>query len=1090
MTCPHCGAAGMSAAGQCAACGHTLPGRVHVATGVLTPPPGPAKAGRYVHGEGSADTDTGLTHPPGSADTDCGQVMRSVDADAMTVGPVAPAMIDLDETRFAAIPDTRPVAPLPFNGDPNAHRSSASGADDATTGPFDAAPSVKPPSRAGATGPLAEGQHFGTRYYIIRVLGVGGMGAVYQAWDAELGMAVALKVIRPEATADRAAAREMELRFKRELVLARQVTHKNVVRIHDLGELDGIKYITMPYLDGADLATILKGQGKLPVAAALRIVRDVAAGLVAAHEAGIVHRDLKPANIMVLADHAVIMDFGIARSSGGLAVEPTPSATPAPTPAPWQTSATATSATSAVTVVGTILGTVQFMAPEQATGQAADQRADIYALGLIFSDMLLGKRLTAGEGGAIEELMRRMKQPLAVRSADSNIPEAIDKLIARCLAPNPAERFQTSAELVAELDRLDENGEPIPVKRVMGVPLVGAIVALLLALSVGTWWYSRSLIPPEAHAPVSVLIADFQNGTGDPAFDRTLEPTLQLALEGAGFISAYDRSVMGRVGVTAPDKLDDVAAREIAIKQGLGNVISGAVEGQGRGYQLSLKAVEAVTGNVITSASENVSGKDEIIPAVTRLASTLRTAFGDETSESARMFAMETLNARSLDVIQQYARAMDAASKGKYEEELLHARKAMESDPDFGSAYALMASAYGNLDQRQEAEKYVKEAVAHLDKVTERERYRIRGLSFFVTGDWQKCVDEYSALVSRYAADASAHNNLAACALYLRQIPKAIEEIGLALAVLPKSVRQRSNLALFFLYKGDFQAAEREAQEVQKLDPAFPKALMTLAFARLGQERVSESIQAYQALQKLDASRAASGLADVALYQGHLSEAARILEAGAAADIEAKSPDRAADKLVAAAYTLWTRGQKAPAVRAADRALTVSKGVKTRFLAGRIFALTGEAKKAREQASSLAGELHAEPQAYAKIIEANVSLESGEARRAITLLTEANKLLDTWIGRFDLGRAYLEAKGYVEADAEFERCLKRRGEAMALFLDEVPTYGYFPPVHYYQGRVREELKISGFADSYKTYLTIRGQADEDLLVADARRRAR
>src|SRR5262249_12111015 len=157
-----------------------------------------------------------------------------------------------------------------------------------------------------------------TRYHIIRLLGIGGMGAVYQAWDAELGVAVAIKVIRPEVMADPMAAAEIEKRFKRELLLARQVTHKNVVRIHDLGEINGIKYITMPYVDGADLASILKNEGRLPVPRVLRIARAVVGGLIEAHKADVVHRDLKPANIMISGDdEAMIMDFGIARSTGG-----------------------------------------------------------------------------------------------------------------------------------------------------------------------------------------------------------------------------------------------------------------------------------------------------------------------------------------------------------------------------------------------------------------------------------------------------------------------------------------------------------------------------------------------------------------------------------------------------------------------------------------------------------------------------------------------------------------------------------------------------------------------------------------------------
>ena len=142
-----------------------------------------------------------------------------------------------------------------------------------------------------------------------------------------------------------------------------------------------------------------------------------------------------------------------------------------------------------------------------------------------------------------------------------------------------------------------------------------------------------------------------------------------------------------------------------------------------------------------------------------------------------------------------------------------------------------------------------------------------------------------------------------------------------------------------------------------------------------------------------------------------------------------------------------------------------------------------------EQASTLASELYGEPQAYAKIIEANLLMAAGRRGPAIQVLTEANKLLDTWIGRFDLGRAYFEAKAYLEADAEFDRCLKRRGEAMALFLDEVPTYGYFPPVHYYQGRVRQEMGIPTASDSFKTFVSIRAAAGEDPLLDDARRRA-
>jgi serine/threonine protein kinase len=202
--------------------------------------------------------------------------------------------------------------------------------------------------------PIVAGRRLADRYHVIRLVGVGGMGAVYEAWDETLGVAVALKVILPPSADDPGARADLERRFTTELLLARQVTHKNVVRIHDLGEFDGIKYITMPYIEGLNLASVLAGS-RLTVGRALHLARQIAAGLAAAHDAGIVHRDLKPPNIMVdNDDRALIMDFGIARSASAAAGD-----------------------------TAAIVGTLDYMAPEQALGGPVDHRADIFAFGLM-----------------------------------------------------------------------------------------------------------------------------------------------------------------------------------------------------------------------------------------------------------------------------------------------------------------------------------------------------------------------------------------------------------------------------------------------------------------------------------------------------------------------------------------------------------------------------------------------------------------------------------------------------------------------------------------------------------------------------------
>jgi hypothetical protein len=326
------------------------------------------------------------------------------DPDLTILPPVTPARVSSqppdsgDVTRFEPAPASAGRSALPRPGVTSARpgglptRGAASG-DAPAQGPSD-------------EGPLSVGQPFGPRYHITRVLGVGGMGAVYQAWDAELGVDVAVKVIRPEIAADPAAASEIERRFKRELLLARQVTHPNIIRIHDLGDIDGIKYITMPFIDGADLATILKQETRLRVPRALRIARGTVSGLVSAHAAGVIHRDLKPANIMIGTDDTpTIMDFGIARSAGTAGQASPPSLTPIRASDLSRTAAMAASSTMA----GAIVGTVAYMAPEQARGEEVDQRADIYAFGLIVYDMIVGGRRSERAPSAIAELQQRMQ---------------------------------------------------------------------------------------------------------------------------------------------------------------------------------------------------------------------------------------------------------------------------------------------------------------------------------------------------------------------------------------------------------------------------------------------------------------------------------------------------------------------------------------------------------------------------------------------------------------------------------------------------------------------------------------------------------
>jgi eukaryotic-like serine/threonine-protein kinase len=948
-----------------------------------------------------------------------------------------------------------------------------------------AAREAQPPSHA-TTGPLVVGQSFGHRYHIIRALGVGGMGAVYQAWDAELGVTVAIKVIRPDVMADPTAAAEIERRFKRELLLARQVTHKNVVRIHDLGDINGIKYITMPYVDGADLATVLKRDGQLPVTRVLHIARSIASGLVEAHKAGVVHRDLKPANIMISAeDEAMIMDFGIARSTG----TPTGQAVPGPNTIVRNLKAAALNIDA--TVFGAVVGTVEYMAPEQAKGVHVDQRADVYAFGLILYDLLLGHSRSATAENPIVELQARMKQaPPRIKTLVPEVPEAVDAIIARCLEPDPDKRFQTTEEIARALAALDDEGKPIPIPPRFSKKMMAAAAVAVVSLVSATWYFTRTPPPPKQHDPVLVLIADFQNSTNDASFTRTLEPMVKLALEGASFINAYDRSrIRSTFGVPAPDTLDEANARELAAKQGVNIVLAGSIALRDRGYEITARASDAVSGKEVASVKGRASNKDEVLPTATRLVTTIRKALGDETDDSQQLLAMRSVSAKSLEMVRHYATAIEAQANGKFEEARQSYLKTVEIDPKFALGYQGLATMSRNLGRLQDANKYIDEALKNLDGVTEREQFAIRGLAFANAGDYGQCKQEFGQLVARYAADPGAHNNSAYCLSRLRETGKAVEEMRQAVKILPKRMIFRGNLTVYSVYAGDFQGAEQEARAVQE-----PTDLITLglAFAQLGQGQFPQAVETYQKLASISARGASwtgSGLADLALYEGRFADAVKRLDQGAAADVAANNPDKAARKFTTMGYVQLLRRQLALAAAAAEKALANSNAVPIRFLAGRILVDANGIAKAKTLAAGLAKELPAEPQAYGKILEGEIALKNGDARQAVKILGDANSVLDTWLGHFDLGRAYLELGAFLQASSEFDRCINRRGEALSLLLDEEPTYGYFPMAYYYQGRVREGMKSAAAAESYREYLKIRGKSSDDPLLPDVRKRA-
>jgi len=917
---------------------------------------------------------------------------------------------------------------------------------------------------------LVPGTVLGGRYEILGLLGEGGMGAVYKARDTAVDRLIALKVIRP----DLAGNPSILQRFKQELVLARQVTHRNVIRIYDLGEADGLKFITMEYIEGQDLRSLLRSQGKLPVPEAVAIAEQILAGLQAAHAEGVIHRDLKPGNIMRDPQgRIVVMDFGLARTVGG----------------------------DNLTQTGMMVGTMEYMSPEQALAQPVDLRSDLYTVGLIFYELLSGNVPHKAESALAGLLKRTQDRAVPVSDVENSVPRPLSAIVGKCLERDPAERYQSASEILADLDAGRPPSRTVRLPQISGArsakPLlwgIAAVVVLAIAVVAGMLLRGRfTKAPPAAAKAVTVLVADFTNHTGDPVFDGTLEPMVNVALEGATFINAYSRETARKLAQKLPhptDKLDEQAARLVAISQAVSAVITGEISQRGDTYNVSATALDAVTGNVLATMQVSTASKDATLGEIPKLVAPIRKALGDTTPASVQYDASSgAFNVASLEAVHQNALGVQQQFASKWEEAFQSFSKAVELDPNFALAYSGMAAMAGNLGRQQDAERYTKLAMAHGDRMTERERYRTRGQYYMTTGNWQKCIEEYGQLINRYAADRVGQSNLALCYGQLRNIPKAFEAARRAVEIVPKGAVQRLNLSFLSCLAGDYQVCEREARAALQLSRSL-QGYVVLAEAQLGQGQLPQAAETYHDLEKLStlgSSMAGSGLADLSDYEGRFAEAVHMLEQGAAADLAAKNSENAANKFATLGRIQLLRGQPRLAIAATNKALAIDKSVKVRFLAAQTLVEAGEVAKAQELASSLASELPAEPQAYSKIIEGRVALKK-DAHNAIKAFTEANNLLDTWIGHFELGRAYLQTGAFVDADSEFDRCIKRRGEALELFMDNVPTFGYFPPVYYYQGRVREGLKSPGFTESYRNYLSIRGQSTEDPLVPELRRR--
>jgi len=498
-----------------------------------------------------------------------------------------------------------------------------------------------------------------------------------------------------------------------------------------------------------------------------------------------------------------------------------------------------------------------------------------------------------------------------------------------------------------------------------------------------------------------------------------------------------------------------------------------------------------VSGTRLAAHTRDVPDKADVLAAIGQVVVMTRRDLGDVIPDSLRAAASETFTAGSLEAARSYAQAQELMAAGKWREAIPVYENALQLDPTFGRAYAGLAVCHLNLNETEEARRYYEKAFSLIDRMTDREKHRTRGGYYLLVRNYAKAAEEYRALAENFPGDPAGPTNLAFAYFYARDMRRALETGRLAVEAHPDNVLARGNLALYGMYAGDFATAAREAEKVIAANPGYETAYVAAAMARLDAGDAEGARGFYQRLQTQSphgASLAATGLADLALFEGRTKEAVELLEKGIAGDMATGLEAEAARKHSMLAAAFLSHAEARPAVTAAERALALSKRHYILLSSGRTLAAAGEEKRALQLAASLASQIEPEPRSFAKLIEGEVLLQRDKSREAAARFRESGEILDTWLGRYLLGRAYLEAGAFTEAYSELEIALKRRGEATAVFLDDVPSYHYLPPVYYYLGRAQEGLGSAGAADSYRRFVALRLEAEDDPLAADARRR--